>query len=117
MSAPAIAFEKHYRVQELAKLWCFCENTVIKLFDNEPGVIRLERFAGKRKYTTLSIPESVALRVHERFGNQSLKAALPAVNPLRIIRLRDFNAGVPKQARNIAKLKPRQQLANCERVA
>lgn len=117
MAGPALAFEKHYRIKELAKIWCFCQNTIIKLFTDEPGVIRLERFAGKRRYVTLSIPESVALRVHERFSNQSFKAQLSTTNPLGVVRLRDFHAGVPKQARNVVKLKPRKQLANCERVA
>ena len=41
------AFEKHYRVGELAKLWGFCDNTIIKLFANEQGVLRLERLAAK----------------------------------------------------------------------
>jgi hypothetical protein len=36
------AVEKHYRVKELADLWGFSENTIIKLFSNEDGVLRLE---------------------------------------------------------------------------
>jgi hypothetical protein len=83
------ALEKHYRVRELAALWGFSDNTVIKLFTREPGVIRLESGVGRRKYTTLSIPESVALRVHERLGQQALQAQLAAGNPLSVIRLRD----------------------------
>jgi hypothetical protein len=47
-----IAFERHYRVKELAALWGFCENTIIKQFANEPGVIRLQQ-GGRRKYATL----------------------------------------------------------------
>ncbi|WP_225154136.1 hypothetical protein, partial [Bradyrhizobium sp. NBAIM08] len=58
----AAAFERHFRVRELGELWGFSDNTIIKLFNSEAGVIRLERGAGRRKYTTLSIPESVALR-------------------------------------------------------
>src|SRR4249919_1635872 len=56
------ALEKHYRVRELATLWGFSDNTIIRIFASEPGVIRLESGVGRRKYTTLSIPESVALR-------------------------------------------------------
>src|ERR1700730_8979647 len=48
------ALEKHYRVRELALLWGFSDNTIIRIFANEPGVIRLESGAGKRKYITLS---------------------------------------------------------------
>ncbi len=109
--------EKHYRVKELASLWGFCENTVIRMFADEPGVIRLERLTGRRKYVTLSIPETVALRVHERFSQKALQAEFPARNPLRVIRLCDLDAGVPKKARNVVKLKACQELANRERVA
>ena len=101
----ASAFERHYRVSELAELWSLCPNTIIKLFASEPGVIRLERLGGKRKYVTLSIPESVALRVHERFSQQSLQPQLAASNPRRVIRLRDFDTGVSKKPGNILKLK------------
>ena len=110
------AMGKHYRVQELASLWGFSHNTIIRLFTAEPGVIRLESSAGKRKYTTLSIPESVALRVHQRLSQESLQAHLTAGNPLRIIRLRDLDTGVAKKPRNILKLKSGQQLANREGV-
>src|SRR5437764_12238931 len=72
------ALEKHYRVRELAALWGFSDNTIIRIFTSEPGVIRLESGAGKRKYTTLSIPEGVALRVHERLSQEALKAHLSA---------------------------------------
>ena len=97
--------EKHYRVRELASLWGFSDNTIIRLFTVEPGVIRLESSAGRRKYTTLSIPESVALRVHQRLSQDSLQTHFAAGNPLRIIRLRDLGTGMSKKARNILKLK------------
>jgi hypothetical protein len=112
----ATALEKHYRVRDLASLWGFSDNTIIRLFTAEPGVIRLESGAGRRKYTTLSIPESVALRVHERLSQESFQPHLAAGNPLRVIRLRDLNAGVAKKPRNILKLKSGQQLANREGV-
>src|SRR5579863_7904560 len=110
----AAALEKHYRVRELGELWGFSDNTVIRLFASEPGVVRLESGAGRRKYTTLSIPESVALRVHERLSEESLQMHFPAGNPLRIVRLRDLDTRVTKKPRNILKLKSGQQLANRE---
>jgi hypothetical protein len=110
------ALEKHYRVKELAALWSLSDNTIIRLFTAEPGVIRLESDAGRRKYTTLSIPESVALRVHDRLSEESLEAHLSAGNPLRIIRLRDLDTGVAKKPRNVLKLKSGQQLANRKSV-
>ena len=100
------ATEKHYRVRELASLWGFSDNTIIRLFTGEPGVIRLESGAGKRKYTTLSIPESVALRVHQRLSQESLQTDLATANPLRVIRLRDLDARMTKKPRNIIKLHP-----------
>jgi hypothetical protein len=111
------AFEKHFRVKALAELWNLCQNTIIKLFAEEPGVIRVERFGGKRKYTTYSIPQGVALRVHERLSHQALKPHRSTLNPLRVVRLRDLHTGVTKKPRNIVKLKPSKQLADCKRVA
>ena len=108
------ALEKHYRVSELAELWGFSPGTVIKLFSHEPGVLKLQGPSGKRKYTMLSIPESVALRVHERLSHDALQTKLPGGNPLRVVRLRDFDAGVAKKPRNILKLKSSQQLAKRE---
>jgi hypothetical protein len=94
-----VALEQCYRVAELSELFGFCENTIIKLFANEPGVLRL---GNKRK--TLSIPESVVLRVRERLSNQALQTSLAANNKLRVIRLRDLDRRVPQKARNVIKL-------------
>jgi hypothetical protein len=71
----ASAMERHYRVRELGKLWGFSDNTIIRLFATETLVIRLESGAGRRKYTTLSIPESIALRVHARLSQESAPIA------------------------------------------
>lgn len=94
-----LAVQKHYRVKELADLWGFSENTIIKLFSNEDGVLRLESPTGKRKYATLSIPETVAIRVHERLGSQALQRASARRNPLRVVHLRELDARTAKQAR------------------
>ena len=113
----SFAFEKHYRVKELAGIWGLSAKTVTRMFAEEDGVIRVANAGtGKRKYATLSIPESVALRVHERLGNQPFQATLAGGHPLRIIRLGDLHAGVSKKPRNVIKLKPSQQLAHGECV-
>ena len=66
------AFEKHFSVQQVAKLWNWSDNTVRKLFKDEPGVIKIggpeTRF--KQKHWQLSIPESVLLRVHGKLRNK-----------------------------------------------
>jgi hypothetical protein len=69
MPGDATYAEKHYTPQELAELWKFDESTVRRMFIDEPGVLvfgKEKRRDGKRDYTTLRIPESVARRVHER---------------------------------------------------
>ena len=60
--------EKHYTVLELAELWNLSENTIRRIFENEPGVLRWGSREGrfKRRYTTLRIPETVVLRVHRQ---------------------------------------------------
>lgn len=62
------ALERHYSVQEIAKLWRLSENTIRRIFRDEAGVLKQgqpeTRF--KRKRFQLSIPESVVLRVHQR---------------------------------------------------
>ena len=61
------AMEKHFSVAEVAEKWGLSEDTVRRLFVNEPGVLVIEtpgsRFS-RRRYRTLRIPESVVERVH-----------------------------------------------------
>ena len=89
----SVAFEKHYRVKELAGRWGLSAKTVTRLFADEAGVIRVANdLSAKRKYATLSIPESVASRVHERLsapGAEQIRNRTPSV---RIIRLADLEA-------------------------
>lgn len=67
------ALERHYSVSELSKLWFFSENTIRRLFRQEPGVIRITRQPTrvKRGYTSLRIPERIAQRVHRRLQGLS----------------------------------------------
>src|SRR5215467_3512745 len=104
----SFAFEKHYRVQELAGIWGLSPKTVTRLFADEPGVIRVANEAiGKRKYATLSIPESVASRVHERLGTQATIQTGSHPTAVRIIRLGDAAAQVMRSAGSIDKLRRR----------
>ena len=65
------ALERHYAPDELGKIWNLSADTVRRLFEREPGVLVIEHASGKntRRYRTLRIPESVALRVHRRMTN------------------------------------------------
>jgi hypothetical protein len=66
LSAPAL--ERHYSPDELGEIWNLSADTVRRLFERENGVLVIEpaRGNGRRRYRTLRIPESVALRVHRR---------------------------------------------------
>ena len=49
-------------------MWNYSENTIRRLFRNEPGVLKIgnpeTRF--RRKYFKLSIPESLLMRIHQQ---------------------------------------------------
>ena len=61
--------ERHFNPAELAKQWGYSLDTIRRVFANEPGVVKLLRQRpGKRPYTTIRIPASVAARVHERLS-------------------------------------------------
>ena len=65
----SIAFERHYSPSEIATMWSLSEDAVRRLFENEPGVLVLsDAKPGMRRYRTLRIPESVALRVHRKLS-------------------------------------------------
>jgi hypothetical protein len=68
-SAPGhAAFERHYRIGELAQTWQLGRETVRLLVKDEPGVIRI-RLGRKKAHTNYSVPESVAVRIHTRLLN------------------------------------------------
>ncbi|MFB3777140.1 MAG: hypothetical protein ACE141_05990 [Bryobacteraceae bacterium] len=61
------ALERHLSVKELAEAWSLDESTIRRLFQDQPGVLKIGKSGrrdGKRDYTTYRIPESVARRVH-----------------------------------------------------
>jgi hypothetical protein len=63
-----VAFERHYRLAELAEMWKLGRETVRLLVKDKPGVIKV-RFGRKKAHTTYSIPASVAERIHTRLLN------------------------------------------------
>jgi hypothetical protein len=66
-SVPSFA-ERLYTPRELAELWQLSENSIRRLFVDEPGVFVLGvcNPRGKRGYTTLRIPAGVAARVFQK---------------------------------------------------
>ena len=67
-----VAGERHFSPKEIARLWGLSETKIRRLFENEPGVMRIgepSRRVGrklKRSYYSMRVPASVALRVHRR---------------------------------------------------
>lgn len=62
------AFEKHFRIGELARMWHVGRETVRKLVKDDPGVIKI-RMGRKKAHTIYSVPESAARRIHTRLLN------------------------------------------------
>lgn len=67
-TSDASAFEKHYRIGELAAIWGLGRETVRKLVKDDPGVLKI-RIGRKKSNTTYSVPESAARRIHTRLLN------------------------------------------------
>ncbi len=62
------AFERHYRISDLARLWGLGRETIRKLVKDDPEVIKI-RMGRKRAHTIYSVPESAARRIHTRLIN------------------------------------------------
>jgi hypothetical protein len=63
--------ERHYSPAELGEMWGLSADSIRRVFENEPGVFVFENPArsSDRRFRTLRIPESVALRVYTRLSN------------------------------------------------
>ena len=65
------ARQHHYTVAELAKMWRISESTALRLFKQEPNVLRIGNVnTRKRTRISLRIPETVADRVHRKLIGQ-----------------------------------------------
>jgi hypothetical protein len=71
LSGDGIAHDQHYTVAELAERWHFSPNTIRRLVEDEPGVLKygITNKKRKRRLVQLRIPERVALRVHAKLSN------------------------------------------------
>jgi len=63
------AFERYYRITELARMWGLGRETVRKLVKDDPEVIKI-RMGRKKAHTIYSVPESAASRIHTRLSRQ-----------------------------------------------
>jgi hypothetical protein len=62
------AFEQHYSIPTLAKMWGWSHTKVRPWFEDEPGCLVEEHRESmhKRGYKSVRVPHSVALRVYAR---------------------------------------------------
>lgn len=60
--------EKHYSPKELGAIWGLSNDSIIRIFTREPGVLKFcpPSRRGVRKKITYRIPESVMQRVYDR---------------------------------------------------
>jgi hypothetical protein len=60
-------FERHYTPRDLAEIWRLDESTIRRMFQDEPGVLRIGATGrrNKRDYVTLRIPASTAARFYQ----------------------------------------------------
>jgi len=68
-ATPALA--AHFSPAQIAEYWGVSEDTVRRLFENEPGVLAIETSNGRyrrRKYRVLRIPLAVVEQVHRKFS-------------------------------------------------
>jgi hypothetical protein len=74
------AFERHYRIGDLSRLWGLGRETVRKLIKDDPGVIKI-RLGQRKAHTIYSVPESAVRRIHTRLlnaGHGNPPESLPA---------------------------------------
>jgi hypothetical protein len=66
-----LLFEKHFSPQQIAALWGRSGRFIRELFQDEPGVQKVDRPEQmyKRGYSSIRIPESVMVRVGLRLQN------------------------------------------------
>jgi hypothetical protein len=76
--ALALAEEKHKSLKQIAQTWGLSYDFVRDIFAHEEGVLRVTSPAahGKRSYTTVRVPLSVAARVHAK-----LRTTMNATKP------------------------------------
>jgi hypothetical protein len=67
MRIKPIQIDPHYSPRFYAELWCISESTVLRWFQDLPGVLKLGEPSknGRRARREIRIPFSVAMQVHE----------------------------------------------------
>ena len=76
---PAAMYERHYSPAELGELWNLSADTILRIFEKEPGVMVWENpvRSSSRRSRTLRVPASVAERVYGRLQNRPVDVRMP----------------------------------------
>ena len=63
-----LEIERHYTPQEIAGAWGLSKQTIVRMFEKEPGVLVVQnsRIRSLVRKRTLRIPQSVLERVHRK---------------------------------------------------
>ena len=70
-SKPLPSMERHYSPMELAKIMSLSRQTIYRMLEGEPGVIRLgERGPNSTRFFS-RVPGSVWARIHEKYTVKS----------------------------------------------
>lgn len=76
ISPSLLAFDEHLTPQEIAKAWGRSDETIRRIFRDEPGVLLFgqpSRRVGRRLiggYRTMRVPRSIRDRVHQRLSSR-----------------------------------------------
>ena len=70
-----IVIDPHFSPQFYAELWGVSPTTVIRWFQDEPGVLKLSEPSnnGRRSRTELRIPFSLAMRIYRERSSSAIK--------------------------------------------
>jgi hypothetical protein len=72
-SPEPIVIDPHFSPQFYAELWGISASTVVRWFQDQPGVLKLSKLSknGKRDRVELRIPFSLAMRVYREHNGSA----------------------------------------------
>lgn len=79
--------ERHYTITELAEMWNFSTEFVRQIVRGEPGVTEwVRQQPGRRRYSVVRVPHSVAERLYRRALGRADRQPLPSRSYARRLR-------------------------------
>lgn len=88
--------ERHYTIAELATMWNFSTEFVRQVVRGEPGVTEwVRQQPGRRRYSVIRVPQSVAQRLYRRALARADRAPRPPRSIVRTFRGRLSQSRTP----------------------